>query len=308
MGITPGFNCVYLHNHESGPTEYLLLETTMLSLLTTRNLGRSCGEAANFHFQRPMTLGPGQMPYTSYHLCSSQLWPERAFITIPHGRCGDLKWRSPAQVTQTAQEQDDDRAQVWGVSSRGWWWWWGGARGMVCFLVQSSLLWADCSHLSGFSVLLCGFGHTTQVCAVLLIWAISNTFSNKKQLWCSNFLFLCLLRPGGFCMKVPSLKRFISRAPVYHLVGICSLSYWIILIALTNTPWYFKVQPWPWEGRLPYLPSFLRILKRSRFPAAFGGYEKITELMFEQSFEFMKGQRALFKSISMCGCGYNQWP
>lgn len=91
MGITPGFICVYLHNYETEPTKYLFLETTMLSLLTTRNLGRSCGEAANFVFQMPTTLGPGQMSYTSYHLCSSQLCPERAFITIPHGRRGDLK-------------------------------------------------------------------------------------------------------------------------------------------------------------------------------------------------------------------------
>lgn len=88
MGITPGFICVYLHKHESELTKYLFLETTMLSLLTIRNLGRSYDEAANFLFH---DTGPGQMLYTSYHLCSSQLCPERAFITIPHGRRGDLK-------------------------------------------------------------------------------------------------------------------------------------------------------------------------------------------------------------------------
>lgn len=236
----------------------------------------------------------------AHHSCAQKEHLSRFHMVDVETWSEDLLLRLPRQLKSRMMTEPKSGAFLVGAG--------GGARGMVCFLVQSSLLWADCSHLSGFSVLLCGFGHTTQVCAVLLIWAISNTFSNKKQLWCSNFLFLCLLRPGGFCTKVPSLKRFISRAPVYHLVGICSLSYWIILIALTNTPWYFKVQPWPWEGRLPYLPSFLRILKRSCFPAAFGGYEKITELMFEQSFEFMKGQRALFKSISMCGCRYNQWP
>lgn len=174
MGITPGFNCVYPHNHESGPTKYLLSETTMLSLLTTRNLGRSYGEAENFHFQRPMihwTLGkcPTRVIILAHHSCAQREHLSRFHTVDVETWDEDLPLRLPRQFKTRMLTEPMSGAFLAGAGGGGD----GGrrGRGMVCFLVQSSLLWADCSHLSGFSVLLCGLGHTTQVCAVLLIWA-----------------------------------------------------------------------------------------------------------------------------------------